>query len=126
MILWRTERKSIQRIKCEEYISGKNKRGVVKKSERLDSDAKNWFEKGRKLTREGCPAEAIEALNNAIQHNSDYGEAYFVRGACHYTLGNYRQTSDDLDAAALLGCKDAQFWSKFPICFSEKGDDEEG
>ena len=88
---------------------------------------KDWYEKGRRLTRNGSHREAIEALNLAINMNPRYAEAYFVRGACHYALGSYRQAGDDLDAAALLGCRDAQFWSKYAIYPFEKGadDDEE-
>jgi len=80
----------------------------------------DWYEKGRCLTRNGRHREAIEALNLAINKNPLYAEAYFVRGACHYELGNYRQAGDDLDAAAVLGCRDAQFWSKYAIYPLEK------
>ena len=86
---------------------------------------KDWYEKGRRLTRNGSHREAIEALDLAIDQNPLYAEAYFVRGACHYTLGSYRQAGDDLDAAALLGCRDAQFWSKFTINASKKSTDNQ-
>ena len=76
---------------------------------------KEWYDEGRRLTRNGSHREAIKALDLAIDRNPLYAEAYFVRGACQYTLGNYRQAGDDLDAAALLGCRDAQFWSKYAI-----------
>ena len=99
--------------------------GMERKSEYLDSEAKNWFEKGQRLTREERPAEAIEAFNHAIQKNSTLAEAYFARGACHYTLGNYRQAEDDLDTAALLGCREAQFWSKCTINSSRKTTNDE-
>ncbi len=81
---------------------------------------KEWYEEGRRLTRNGSHREAIEALDLAIDRNPLYAEAYFVRGACHYTLGSYRQAGDDLDAAALLGCRDAQFWSKYAVYPLEK------
>ena len=97
----------------------------MNKSEYLDSGAGDWYEKGRTLTREGCPAEAIEAFSRAIQKNSAHAEAYFARGACHYTLGNYRQAEDDLDIAALLGCQEAQFWSKCAINTSKKSTNDE-
>jgi tetratricopeptide (TPR) repeat protein len=86
---------------------------------------KDWYEKGRRLTQDGRHAEAIEALNSAIDKNPGYAEAYFARGACHYALGSYRQAGDDLDAAALLGCRDAQFWSKFTINSSKKSTDNQ-
>jgi tetratricopeptide (TPR) repeat protein len=91
----------------------------------LDSGAKAWYEKGQRLTRENRPAEAIEAFNQAIQRNPAHAEAYFARGACHYTLGDYQQTEDDLDTAALLGCREAQFWSKLAINLPRKSTSEE-
>ena len=81
---------------------------------------KEWYEKGRRLTQNGRHKEAVEALTLAIDKNPLYAEAYFARGACHYALGSYRQAGDDLDAAALLGCRDAQFWSKYAIDSKEK------
>ena len=87
----------------------------MEKTEYLNLAAEDWYERGRRLTRDGCHREAIEALNLAITKDPAYAEAYFVRGACHYALGNYCQAGDDIDAAAVLGCRDAQFWSKHAI-----------
>ncbi len=56
----------------------------------------------------------------AIKKNTAYIKAYLVRGACHYALGSYRRAGEDLDAAAVLGCRGAQFRSKYAIDFSEK------
>ena len=92
----------------------------MKKSQYSDFDAKYWYDEGKRLTEKSCHREAVEAFDLAIQINSWYAEAYLARGACHYVLGNYRQAGDDLDAAALLGCQDAQFWSKYPVYPSEK------
>jgi hypothetical protein len=39
-------------------------------------------------------------------------------------MGNYRQTGDDLNAAALFGCREAQFWSIFSSKPTEKSIDE--
>ena len=79
------------------------------------SDAQEWFEKGQLLARDGRHQEAIETLNLAIAKVPAYADAYFIRGACYYALGSYHQAADDIDAAAILGCRDAQFWSKHPI-----------
>ena len=84
----------------------------MKKTKLLNFTAKDWFEKGRRLARDGCHQEAIEIFNQAIAKDPAYAEAYFVRGACYYVLGSYHQAADDIDAAAILGCRDAQFWSK--------------
>ena len=89
------------------------------------SDAIELYQEGRRLTREGCHKEAIEAFSLAIQKKYDYAEAYFARGACHYTIGDYRQAGDDLDAAAALGCQEAQFWSKYGTTTSKINVDDE-
>ena len=74
--------------------------------------AKDWYERGQGLTQDGRHKEAIEALDRAISKDPACAEAYFARGACYYKLGRYDQAGDDIDAAAILGCRDAQFWSK--------------
>ena len=84
----------------------------------------DWYEKGRRLSHNGSHWEAIEVLNLAITENPRHAEAYFVRGACQYALGNYREAGDDLDAAAVLGCREAQFWSKHPIHSVTKDTDD--
>jgi tetratricopeptide (TPR) repeat protein len=84
----------------------------VEKKQSSGFSDKEWYEEGRRLTRNGSHREAIEALDLAIDRNPLYAEAYFVRGACHYATGSYQQAGEDLDAAAILGCRDAQFWSK--------------
>jgi tetratricopeptide (TPR) repeat protein len=96
----------------------------VEKKQSSGFSDKEWYEEGRRLTRNGSHREAIEAFDLAIDQNPLYAEAYFVRGACHYTLGSYRQAGDDLDAAALLGCRDAQFWSNYAIYPFERGADD--
>jgi tetratricopeptide (TPR) repeat protein len=98
--------------------------GIVKKSQYSNFSAEEWLNEGKRLTEENRHREAIEAFNLAIQKNCRYGEAYFARGACHYVMGNYRQTGDDLNAAALFGCREAQFWSIFSSNPTEKSIDE--
>lgn len=100
---------------------------MVKQSQYSNYSAEEWLDEGKRLKSENRYPEAIEAFNLAIQKNSQYAEAYFARGACHYLMGNYRQTGDDLDAAALFGCRDAQMWSVFSPKPSEKPveDDED-
>ena len=85
----------------------------MKKTQNSNYSAKEWLDEGKRLKCENRYPEAIEAFNRAIQINCRLAEAYFARGACHYLMGNYRQTGEDLDAAALFGCRDAQMWSVF-------------
>ena len=84
----------------------------MEKTKFLNLTAKDWFEKGRRLARDGRHREAIETFNQAIAKDSAYATAYFARGACYYAVGSYHQAAEDIDAAAVLGCRDAQFWSK--------------
>jgi tetratricopeptide (TPR) repeat protein len=85
------------------------------KTDYLNFGVEDWYERGQRLTRDGRHSEAIEALNQAIAKDPAYAEAYFMRGTCHYAQGRYDQAGDDIDAAAILGCRDAQFWSKHPF-----------
>jgi len=87
----------------------------MKKREVLGFSAKDLYERGQSLTQDGRHKEAIEALDQAIAKDPACAEAYFARGACYYTLGRYDQAGDDIDTAAILGCRDAQFWSKHSI-----------
>ena len=87
----------------------------MKKTNCSNFSAKDWYERGQGLTRNGCHREAIEALDQAIAEDPVYADAYFARGACYYKIGRYDQAGDDIDAAAILGCRDAQFWSKHPV-----------
>jgi len=77
--------------------------------------ATDWFDKGRRRAGDGRHKEAIDAFNRAIAAVPAHAEAYFARGACYYALGCYHQAADDIDAAAILGCRKAQFWSRHAI-----------
>ncbi|MBW2436144.1 MAG: hypothetical protein JRF29_02620 [Deltaproteobacteria bacterium] len=74
---------------------------------------KDWYQKGVQLKCSRRYQKAIQAFDQAIDHKIKLAEAYFERGVCFYKLGNNRQASKDLAAAALLGCKAAEFWSKY-------------
>ena len=86
----------------------------------------DWYEEGRRLKRKGQLGKAIRALNMAIDHKIKFAEAYFERGICFYRLGNNRQASNDLAAAALLGCEAAEFWTRYDRNrFKKTADDNE-
>jgi tetratricopeptide (TPR) repeat protein len=74
---------------------------------------KDWYQKGIQLKQKGHYQKAIQAFDRAIDHKIKLAEAYFERGVCFYKLGNNRQATDDLAAAAMLGCEAAKFWSKY-------------
>ena len=97
----------------------------MKNSQPLESNDRNWYEKGRRLASQGSHKEAIEVLDLAIAEDPLNADAYFVRGASQYALGNYRDAGDDLDAAAILGCRDAQFWSKHAVHSATRDTDDE-
>ena len=73
------------------------------------------YAEGCRLTRAGKFAEAIEPFSQAIEKNINRAEAYFRRGVCHYLLGNYQMATHDMDAATVLGCQDAQMWSRYAL-----------
>ncbi|MGD8990916.1 MAG: tetratricopeptide repeat protein [Desulfobacterales bacterium] len=74
---------------------------------------KDWHHMGLQLMQKGQYRKAIQVFDQAIDHKIKLAEAYFERGVCFYKLGNNRQAANDLAAAALLGCKAAEFWSKY-------------
>ena len=91
----------------------------------LDLNEAALLEKGRRLTRQGDYASAVQVFNLAIDQNREFAEAYFSRGACYYMLGYYRRAADDLDAASLFGCRDAQLWSKLETYKFDEDEDED-
>ena len=74
---------------------------------------KDWYRKGVLLKRDSQYLKAIRAFDQAIDHKIKLAEAYYERALCYYRLGNSRQAASDLAAAALLGCKSAEFWSTY-------------
>jgi tetratricopeptide (TPR) repeat protein len=74
---------------------------------------KDWYQQGLQLKQKGQYQKAIHAFNQAIDHKIKFAEAYLERGICFYNLGNSRQATDDLAAAAMLGCEAAELWSKY-------------
>jgi len=86
--------------------------------------AKDCYQKGLQLEQKGHYQKAILAFNQVIDNKIKSAEAYFERGVCFYKLGNIRQASDDLAAAALLGCKAAEFWSKYDRNKIQKSDED--
>lgn len=76
-------------------------------------DADHWCQKGQALANAGRHREALAAFTTALRRNPELADAYFYRSASYYQLGRYVQAGQDLDAAAILGCRDAQFWSRY-------------
>lgn len=70
------------------------------------------YHDGCKLLHDGKLSEALIAFDALIANDKRWAEAYFQRGVCYTLLGRYRQAARDLDAAALLGCRLAQVWSR--------------
>ncbi len=85
---------------------------------------KDWYQKGLQLKQKGRYQKAIQSFNQAIDHKIKFAKAYFARGVCFYKLGNTRQATDDLAAAAMLGCEAAEFWSKHDRNKFKKSDED--
>ena len=91
----------------------------------IDLNELALLKRGKKLTRQGDYVGAVEVFNLAIDQNKEFAEAYFSRGACYYMLGYYQRAADDLNAATLFGCQDAQLWSKFETISNDEEDEED-
>ena len=90
------------------------------RDEKSCSDAHAWFHRGCELKRAGNLRAAVESFSKAIDCDTQFARAYLTRGASYYLLGRYRLAGMDMDAARLLGCQDAQLWSRFDMrCFME-------
>ncbi len=81
------------------------------------------YAEGCRLSRTGKLSEAVGAFTLAIENNINRAEAYFRRGVCHYRLGNYQMATNDMDAATVLGCQDAQMWSQYALQQYNDSDD---
>jgi tetratricopeptide (TPR) repeat protein len=91
---------------------------------KLNQSIRNWYEEGCRLANAGKLHEAVTAFTSVIDSNAGWAEAYFRRGVCYYLLGNCRLASNDMDAATLLGCRDAQMWSRYDIQHFDDSDEE--
>ena len=88
-----------------------------------DSSQKiDWCMQAHQLIRSRQYRKALHTLDRAIEGNAAHAKAYFLRGVCHYLMGNYHLTKNDMDAAAILGYRDAQLWSKFEMKETKKND----
>ena len=97
-----------------------------KRDKKSDANAHEWYDRGCELKRAGNLREAVVSFSKAIDCNTQFAEAYFTRGASYYLLGQYRLAGMDMDAATLLGCQDAQLWSRFDMnCMTEPDEDED-
>ena len=81
------------------------------------------YTEGCRLTRVGKLSEAVGVFTLAIESNLNRAEAYFRRGVCHYLLGNCQMAANDMNAATVLGCQDAQMWSRFALQQNDDADD---
>ena len=75
----------------------------------------SMFAEGCRVTRAGTLRDAVAAFSRSIELDAKRAEAYFRRGVCHYLLGNQRMANRDMDAATVLGCRDAQLWSRYAL-----------
>jgi tetratricopeptide (TPR) repeat protein len=86
---------------------------MVNMDPQTNRTAHDWYDEGCKLSRAGKFSQAVRALTQAIAHNTGFAEAFFERGVCYYWLGLSRPATQDLKAAALLGCQQALLWSRY-------------
>lgn len=96
---------------------------MMQNEKKLRSAILTFYAEGCNLTHAGKLSEAVDTFTLAIENNVHRAEAYFRRGVCHYRLGNFRKTANDMDAATVLGCKDAQMWSRYALQQSDNTDE---
>lgn len=98
------------RRKIKTYKSGRRKMDP-----KIDGVTRKWYEQACRMKQAGRLSDAIRAFTQSIHHNTGFAEAYYKRGECYYLLGRCQLAADDLQAAALLGCKAALLWSRYDI-----------
>lgn len=79
-----------------------------KAAEIKKSDPQAFYLAGRSFHKVGQTTKALEAYNQAISQNSDYGEAYLYRGALKVYQGNKRSGCADIRNAQSLNVPDAE------------------
>jgi tetratricopeptide (TPR) repeat protein len=80
----------------------------TKAAEIKKSDPQVFFLKARAHHKLGETQVAMEAYNEAISKNRDYGEAYLYRGALKVYQGNKSAGCNDLRTAQSLNVPDAE------------------
>lgn len=88
---------------------------MQEETHRTRKRSRQWCRKGKDLLQAGAVADALAAFEAAIRNDTRNAQAYWGRGVCRYQLGLYRMATEDMNAAALLGCRDAQLWSRFDM-----------
>lgn len=78
-----------------------------------DPAQSSWYQQGCTLAKAGKLMEAVAAFTAAIDGHDEPAQAYFRRGVCHYLLSHCHRAEIDLNAAGLLGCRDALLWSRY-------------
>lgn len=73
----------------------------------------SWYQQGCTLAEAGHLIAAVNAFTAAIDRQDELAQAYFQRGVCHYLLRNCHRAEMDLNAAGVLGCRDALLWSRY-------------
>ena len=107
----------------EEFESEGSLENAQDAASRERPSADEWYHHGQRLRSSGQYAEAISAFSRAIERNRLFADAYFGQCVCHYALRHYQQAREDLNAAALFGCRVAQLWSRFEIKMPDEPDE---
>jgi tetratricopeptide (TPR) repeat protein len=94
------------------------------RNKKSDANARELYKKGCELKRAGNLRAAVASFSKAIDCDTQFAEAYFSRGASYYLLGQYQLAGMDMDAAVLLGCQDAQLWSRFDMHYMTESDED--
>jgi hypothetical protein len=73
------------------------------------------IQEGQQLEQDGDYDAAIDAYNNAIDHNPDHGDAYFYRAGAHFQLANNAAAVSDARRATELNPDNAEYQARLCI-----------
>jgi tetratricopeptide (TPR) repeat protein len=87
-------------------------------------DAKACYERANELIKKSQFVKAIAESTKAIEINSNYQEAYVVRGVAYACVGENDRAIADLSEAIRLKPKDPDGYRNRSIAYSKKGEKE--
>jgi tetratricopeptide (TPR) repeat protein len=108
-------------VLCVGCIKGKAEKSAV--STNIDSKivANGHYSRARELKESGDIEGAISEYSQAIEYNSDMGEAYANRGILYYSKKEFEKAISDFSVAIVLDPKDAISYNNRGLAYVEVG-----
>jgi tetratricopeptide (TPR) repeat protein len=77
----------------------------------------DYFEKGKQLQKMGRSEDAIAHYDECLKLDQKFAEAFFNRGAAHFSLGQYFKSIRDFTAVSELRIKDFEPLERIGNCY---------